>query len=362
MGRKPAPIVERDQDLSEKVSFHPWPIAVSWVRSAHRNSRSAGDFYGMRKDVGNRIAVTIPCYNEAATIAQVVAGFRQSLPAADIYVFDNNSTDGTAEVAAGAGALVRRVALQGKGNVIRRMFADVDADVYVMVDGDGTYDATLAPDLVATLLADGLDMVVGCRVSNEVEAYRPGHRFGNAMLTGFAATIFGRTFRDMLSGYRVFSRRYVKSFSAHAKGFETETELAVHALELRMPVAEVDTVYGSRPEGSVSKLNTYSDGFRILMTILRLFKLERPLAFFSICFASCLLLAIVLAIPIFETYFMTGLVPRLPTALLCAALSLMGFMFLVCGLVLDTVTKGRLEAKRFAYLSVPGPLSASERS
>ncbi|GJH20530.1 glycosyltransferase [Caballeronia novacaledonica] len=309
-----------------------------------------------------RIAVTIPCYNEAATIDQVVAAFQKSLPSAEIHVFDNNSTDGTAEVAARAGAQVRRVPLQGKGNVIRRMFADVEADVYVMVDGDGTYDASVAPDLVDALLADGLDMVVGSRVSDEVEAYRRGHRLGNAMLTGFAAAIFGRTFNDMLSGYRVFSRRYVKSFSAHAKGFETETELAVHALELRMPVAEIDTVYGSRPEGSTSKLNTYRDGFRILMTILRLFKLERPLAFFSILCGLCLLLAIILAIPVFETYFTTGLVPRLPTALLCAALSLMGFLFLVCGLVLDTVTKGRLEARRFAYLAVPATLSAEKRS
>jgi hypothetical protein len=251
--------------------------------------------------------------------------------------------------------------LQGKGSVIRRMFSDVEADIYVMVDGDNTYDASVAPKLIETLVNDGLDMVVGCRVSDEVEAYRPGHRFGNAMLTGFAASIFGRAFRDMLSGYRVFSRRYVKSFPAHARGFETETELAVHALELRMPVAEVDTYYGSRPEGSVSKLNTYRDGFRILMTILKLFKLERPLAFFSICFAASLFLSIAFAIPIFETYLKTGLVPRLPTALLCVALSLLGFLFLICGLVLDTVTKGRLEAKHFAYLSVPGLSFASRK-
>jgi hypothetical protein len=204
-------------------------------------------------------------------------------------------------------------------------------------------------------------MVVGCRVSDEAAAYRTGHRLGNVMLTGFAASIFGRTFRDMLSGYRIFSRRYVKSFPAHAQGFETETELAVHALELRMPVAEVDTYYGSRPEGSVSKLNTYRDGFRILMTILKLFKLERPLAFFSICFAASLLLSIILAIPLFETYLETGLVPRMPTAILCAALVLLGFLFLVCGLVLDTVTKGRLDAKRFAYLAVPGPSSTSRQ-
>jgi glycosyltransferase involved in cell wall biosynthesis len=311
--------------------------------------------------LSNRIAVIVPCYNEAKTIAKVVTDFQQYLPGADVYVFDNNSTDGTADVARGVGAQVRLVTLQGKGNVIRRMFADVEADVYVMVDGDDTYDASVAPKLIAALEDGGLDMVVGCRVTDEIAAYRLGHRFGNTMLTGFAASIFGRTFRDMLSGYRVFSRRYVKSFSAHAKGFETETELAVHALELRMPVTEIDTAYGSRPEGSVSKLNTYRDGFRILMTILRLFKLERPLAFFTICFAAMLLLSIILSVPIFETYFATGLVPRMPTALLCAALALLGFLFLVCGLVLDTVTKGRLEAKRFAYLAIPGPTPASRR-
>ncbi|MDR5757952.1 glycosyltransferase family 2 protein [Caballeronia sp. LZ035] len=311
--------------------------------------------------MSNRIAVIVPCYNEEKSIGKVVADFRQSLPYADIYVFDNNSTDGTAETALRAGAQVRKVNLQGKGNVIRRMFADVEADVYVMVDGDDTYDASVAPRLIEALVSDGLDMVVGCRVTDETAAYRPGHRFGNVMLTGFAAAIFGRTFRDMLSGYRVFSRRYVKSFSAHAKGFETETELAVHALELRMPVVEIDTFYGSRPEGSESKLNTYRDGFRILMTILRLFKLERPLAFFGICFALSVLLSIILAVPVFETYFATGLVPRLPTALLCAALALLGFLFLVCGLVLDTVTKGRLEAKRFAYLAIPGPTTTSAR-
>ncbi|OUL82350.1 glycosyl transferase [Paraburkholderia hospita] len=308
------------------------------------------------------VAVILPCYNEAGTIALVVADFQRYLPGAKIYVFDNNSTDGTSEVARAAGAQVRSVALQGKGNVIRRMFADVEADIYVMADGDNTYDASVAPQLIDTLVSDGLDMVVGCRVSDEAAAYRLGHRFGNVMLTSFAASIFGRTFRDMLSGYRIFSRRYVKSFPAHAAGFETETELAVHALELRMPVAEVDTYYGSRPEGSVSKLNTYRDGFRILMTIVKLFKLERPLAFFSICFAISLLTAIGLAVPIFGTYIRTGLVPRMPTALLCAALSILAFLFLVCGLVLDTVTKGRIEAKRFAYLAIPGPASGRRSS
>lgn len=307
----------------------------------------------MNNSTDLKIAVIVPCYNEAETIAGVVADFKKHLPSAGIFVFDNNSSDNTSAIAKAAGAHVYRVPLQGKGNVIRRMFADVEADVYVMVDGDGTYDVSVAPMLVETLVREGLDMVVGSRVSEEQAAYRLGHRFGNVMLTGFAATIFGRTFKDMLSGYRIFSRRYAKSFPAHAKGFETETELAVHALELRMPVAEIDTRYGARPEGSVSKLNTYRDGIRILLTILKLFKSERPLAFFSIGFALSSLVSLILAIPLFETFFETGQVPRLPTAVLCVAFSLLGFMFLTCGLILDTVTKGRIEAKRLAYLAIP---------
>lgn len=226
------------------------------------------------------VAVVIPCYNEAAAIAAVVRDFREHLPDAQIVVFDNNSSDDTAAIARAAGARVVSVPLQGKGNVVRRMFADVDADVFVMVDGDATYDASIAPALIDRLLDDGLDMVVGARVSDEREAYRLGHRFGNVLLTQCAATIFGRTFKDMLSGYRIFSRRYAKTFPAHSAGFEIETELAVHALGLRMPVAEIDTQYKSRPEGSESKLNTYRDGFRILMTIMKLFKSERPFAFF----------------------------------------------------------------------------------
>lgn len=309
-----------------------------------------------------RIAVLVPCYNEALTIAQVVRDFAEALPGATVYVFDNNSADDTRTVARAAGAVVRSVPYQGKGNVVRRMFADVEADVYVLVDGDGTYDAAAAPELVSRLLEDGLDMVVGTRVSEEQAAYRKGHRFGNVLLTRCAATIFGRTFTDMLSGYRVFSRRYVKSFPAHSEGFETETELTVHALELRMPVAEVATAYGARPDGSESKLNTYRDGFRILTTIVKLFKAEKPLLFFSIGFFMCTALSIALAIPLFETYVETGLVPRLPTSVLCAALALFGAILLTCGIVLDTVTRGRTEAKRFAYLSVPGPRAESGRA
>lgn len=307
-----------------------------------------------------RIALIVPCYNEAAAIADVITGFTRAVPGIICYVFDNHSSDNTAEVARAAGAQVRQVRHKGKGNVVRRMFADVEADIYIMVDGDATYDAQAAPRLIQTLIDGDLDMVVGSRVSDEVAAYRPGHRWGNKMLTGFVSLIFGRAFDDMLSGYRVFSRRFAKSFPAHARGFETETELAIHALELRMPVAEVTTRYGARPEGSVSKLNTYRDGWRILMTIMRLFKAERPLSFFSIGFVLCLLLALVLAAPLVLTYLETGLVPRLPTAVLCSGLVLLGFLLLVCGLVLETVTLGRIEAKRLSYLQTPGIRSLLE--
>lgn len=300
-----------------------------------------------------RIAVIVPCYNEALTIARLVRNFRTHLPQARVYVFDNNSTDNTGQIAREAGAIVRRVTMQGKGSVVRRMFADVEADAYVMIDGDGTYDAGAAPQLVDRLLREGLDMVVGSRISTEQAAYRFGHRAGNTMLTSFVSSIFGRTFTDILSGYRVFSRRYVKSFAAHSSGFEIETELTVHALELRMPVAEVETVYGSRPQGSVSKLSTYRDGLRILLTILRLFKSEKPLAFFSLAFAAFALASINLAIPLVTTYLETGLVPRLPTAVLCTALMLFGVVLLACGIILDAVTKSRIEQKRFSYLAIP---------
>ncbi len=308
-----------------------------------------------------RVAVLVPCYNEAVTIATVVADFRRALPGCIVYVFDNNSTDGTIEIAARAGAVVCSVRDQGKGNVIRRMFADIEADVYVLVDGDDTYDASVAGALVDGVLGKGLDMVVGTRRTDEQAAYRAGHRFGNWMLTSCAAWLFGRAFTDMLSGYRAFSRRFVKSFPAHASGFEIETELTVHTLELRMPVTEIDTVYRSRPEGSESKLNTYRDGIRILMTILRLLKAEKPLAFFSAGALLCALLSIGLAVPLIGTYMATGLVPRLPTAILSVSIMLAGAMSLTCGLVLDTVTRGRSESKRFAYLSEPGPLHLQSR-
>lgn len=300
-----------------------------------------------------RIAVILPCYNEEAAIGEVVAGFRKVLPEAEIYVYDNNSKDRTSEVATAAGAIVRSETLQGKGNVVRRMFADIDADIYLMCDGDITYDASSAPAMINKLIDENLDMVVACRVDTETAAYRAGHRFGNALFTGFVAKLFGSRFTDILSGYRAFSRRYVKSFPALSNGFEIETELTVHALELRMPIGEMDSPYGARLEGSQSKLSTYRDGFRILLMITKLFKNERPLFFFSIIFGLLSLAAIGLSIPVLITYLETGLVPRLPTAVLAASTMLLAFLALTCGLILDTVTHGRREIKRLAYLTIP---------
>ena len=299
-----------------------------------------------------RIAVLVPCYNEEVTIGRVVCDFQAAIPNAVIYVYDNNSSDRTREAAGEAGAVVRLEGYQGKGNVVRRMFADIEADIYVLVDGDDTYSAASVTAMIKRLIAEQLDMVVGARVMAEKTAYRTGHRFGNAMLTGLVRSIFGRSFSDVLSGYRVFSRRYVKSFPALAGGFETETELTVHALELRMPVAEIPTPYRSRPENSTSKLNTYRDGFRILSTIIRLYKTERPLAFFSIASVLLATLSILLAYPLLVTYLDTGLVPRFPTAILSTGLMLLAFLSLSCGLILDTVTRGRLELKRLVYLSI----------
>jgi glycosyltransferase involved in cell wall biosynthesis len=302
---------------------------------------------------GLEIAIILPCYNEEAAIGEVVAGFRKVLPEAQIYVYDNNSKDRTSAVAAAAGAIVRSEPLQGKGNVVRRMFADIDADIYLMCDGDITYDAGTAPAMIAKLIDENLDMVVGCRVDTEAAAYRAGHRFGNALFTGFVANLFGNRFTDILSGYRVFSRRYVKSFPALSNGFEIETELTVHALELRMPIGEVNSPYGARLEGSQSKLSTYRDGYRILLMITKLFKNERPLFFFAIIFGLLSLVALGLSVPVVLTYFETGLVPRLPTAVLAASTMLLAFLALTCGLILDTVTHGRREIKRLAYLTIP---------
>ena len=300
-----------------------------------------------------RIAVLVPCYNEEAAVATVVADFRKALPAATVYVYDNNSRDRTVAVAREAGAEVRSETHQGKGHVVRRMFADVDADVYVLVDGDATYDAPSAPVMIEKLLAEHLDMVVGLRVDQSVAAYRPGHRTGNWMLTSFLASVFGEAFKDILSGYRVFSRRFVKSFPVLSDGFEIETELSVHALELALPVAEIATPYYARPEGSFSKLNTWRDGFRILGTILRLYRSEKPLRFFTAIGIFLMLVSVGLAIPVFVTYLEEGVVPRLPTAVLSTGLMVVAVLSISSGLVLDTVTRGRREMKLLAYLSQP---------
>jgi len=302
-----------------------------------------------------RVAVLIPCHNEAVAIPKVVADFRAALPDATVHVYDNNSTDGTAAAARAAGAVVRRERLQGKGHVVRRMFADVEADLYVLVDGDDTYEAAAAPAMVRLLLDDGLDMVIGTRVTDIQAAYRPGHRLGNRVLTGLVAAIFGNRVTDMLSGYRVFSRRFVKTFPALATGFETETEFTVHALELRMAIGEVPTSYRDRPAGSASKLRTYTDGARILRTIVILVKEERPLQFFGLCGLALLLLGVGLGIPVVLDFLATGLVPRLPTAVLAMGFVLLSFLSFSAGLILDSVTRGRKELKRLAYLAVPGP-------
>ena len=300
-----------------------------------------------------RIAILLPCYNEEAAIAQTVAGFRAALPDATIYVYDNNSADRTREVAAAAGAIVRSEKMQGKGHVVRRMFADVEADIYVMADGDATYDASAAPALVAKLIDEQLDMVVAARKSEVEEAYRAGHVLGNKLFTGLLSSLFGRSFSDIFSGYRIFSRRFAKSFPALARGFETETEISVHALELAMPVGEVVTAYGARPEGSQSKLSTYRDGWRILKTILHLYRIERPVLFYGSFALALAALAIVLAVPLAITYFQTGLVPRLPTAILVTGLMILAFLSFFCGLILDTVVRGRREVRRLHYLSYP---------
>ena len=302
-----------------------------------------------------RIAVLIPCYNEAAAIATVIADFQRALPTATIYVYDNNSSDDTVNVAAQAGAIVRAEPLQGKGNVVRRMFADIEAEVYVLVDGDGTYDASAAERMVRLVLDDSLDLVNAARVPVTELAYRRGHKLGNKLLTGTVAMIFGNRIRDMLSGYRALSRRFVKSFPALATGFETETELTVHALELRLPIAEIETPYRDRPQGSQSKLRTFEDGFKILRTIVMLVKEERPLQFFSLSAALLVTTSGMLAWPLFTNYLATGLVPRLPTVVLVTGLMVLAFMSVVAGLVLDTVTLGRRELKRLHYLGLRGP-------
>jgi glycosyltransferase involved in cell wall biosynthesis len=302
-----------------------------------------------------RIAVLVPCYNEAVTVAKVIEDFRAALPQAEICVFDNNSRDETGAIALRHGARVQSVNLQGKGHVVRRLFADVEADLYVLVDGDDTYDAASAQRLVQHALQGRYDMVVAVRKAQADAAYRPGHAWGNRMLTGFLSWLFGRACQDILSGYRVFSRRFVKSFPVLSSGFEIETELTVHALELKMSVGELDTPYGERPEGSFSKLSTYRDGFRILRTMLRLFSAERPLAFFSLIGAVLASMATLLTVPLLITYLDTGLVPRFPTAILATGLMVLAALSFFAGLILDTVTRGRRELKMLAYLRERAP-------
>jgi glycosyltransferase involved in cell wall biosynthesis len=299
--------------------------------------------------------VLLPCFNEEAAIGATVRGFREALPGAAVYVYDNNSRDRTRDIAAEAGAIVRTERQQGKGHVVRRMFADIDADVYVMADGDLTYDPKAAPAMVDMLVADQLDMVVGTRRHEEKDAYRGGHVLGNKVFTGLLSSLFGRSFSDIFSGYRVFSRRFVKSFPVLSEGFEIETEMSVHALELRMPVGEVETAYGARPEGSHSKLSTYGDGWRILKTIVNLYRVERPVLFYGSIGALLVIAAIILAIPLVQTYLKTGLVPRFPTAILVTGMVIVAVLCFFAGLILNTVTRGRREVRRLAYLSLSAP-------
>lgn len=306
---------------------------------------------------GYNVALIIPCYNEEVAIGQVINDFREVIPSLNIFVFDNRSTDSTAEKALEAGAQVVRAPISGKGNVVRRMFADVEADIYIMVDGDATYDAKSITKLLDKLINERLDMVVGSRVTEQsiaCHAYRQGHQWGNRLLTQSVQNIFGGKFKDMLSGYRVFSKRYVKSFPAISEGFETETELTVHALELRMPFGEIETPYRARPEGSESKLCTYKDGFRILKTILKLYVRERPIQFFGGTALFLLLIAIILFIPLWSHFIAEGNVPRFPTAILSSALSICALLSFVCGLIIDSITRARSEIKRLSYLSIPG--------
>ena len=309
----------------------------------------------MATDDEPRVAVLLPCFNEEAAIAQTVAGFRAALPDAVIYVYDNNSSDGTVAAARAAGAVVRSEQGQGKGHVVRRMFADVDADVYVMADGDLTYDPRSAPAMVDQLLDEQCDMVVGTRQHEQKQAYRGGHVLGNRLFTGLLAGLFGRSFTDIFSGYRVFSRRFVKSFPVLSSGFEIETEMSVHALELRMPVGEQMTTYFARPEGSASKLSTFRDGWRILRTIVTLYRIERPVLFFGTIGMLLVLAALLLAVPLVLTYLQTGLVPRLPTAVLVTGMVIVAVLCFFAGLILDTVTRGRREMRRLAYLAHRAP-------
>ena len=305
----------------------------------------------------DRVAILVPCRNEEATVAEVIKGFRKSIPDCTVYIYDNNSTDRTAQIADEAGAVVRSEKLPGKGNVVRRMFSEIDAEIYIMVDGDATYDASVAPEMVELIKRDNLDMVVATRQNEDKDgdAYRMGHRAGNKTLTSFVGWLFGRRFTDILSGYRAFSRRFVKSFPALATGFEIETELTIHALEMKMPVDEIRAPYFARPEGSASKLNTYRDGLRIMTTIIFLFKEMRPFKFFGAIFLALVAISLFLAYPLLATYIETGLVLRLPTAILTTGVMVLAFISLVCGIILDSVCRGRREVKRMYYLAQSKP-------
>jgi glycosyltransferase involved in cell wall biosynthesis len=317
-----------------------------------RVEKELDDLFPQSSWVRNKsIAVLLPCYNEEAAIGTVIGGFQRALPAAKIYVYDNNSTDATRANAAEAGAIVRSEPHQGKGNVVRRMLADIDADIYVLADGDATYDPTAAGKLIDTLASNNLDMVVGTR-NGGGEAYRRGHQFGNQLFNRIVATLFGPGFSDILSGYRVLSRRFAKSFPVTSSGFEIETELSVHALDLKIATAEIALPYGARPEGSESKLNTYRDGLRILATIVMLYKELKPFRFFGAIATGLILVALALGLPIIHTFLQTGLVPRLPTAVLASGIMQLGFISLGCGFVVESVSQGRREAKRMRYLDL----------
>ena len=303
------------------------------------------------KSHASKVAVIIPCFNEALSIAAVIKKFKKSLPSAHIFVFDNNSTDGTGKVAEKAGAYVKYIKLKGKGHVVRRMFADIDADIYVMVDGDDTYEVEKSNHLVKYFMQNNLDMLVGVRNTNEKKAYRLGHRFGNWLITSCINYLFGHSFKDILSGFRVFSKRFVKTFPANSDGFEIETELTIHSLEMKMPIDEVDIKYFSRMPGSQSKLNSYLDGLKIIFMITRLFKEKKPLSFFTFGSFISILISIVLAIPIVKEFLITGLVPRFPTAILCLGLCIIGAILLVCGIILDEVSKNRRTSNYLHYLS-----------
>lgn len=303
---------------------------------------------------GKSVAVLLPCHNEEAAIVEVVESFRRALPGAQIYVYDNNSTDRTAELAAAAGAVVRREPRQGKGFVVRRMLADIEADLYIMADGDRTYDASSAGRLADTLVSENVDMVVGVRVGQD-GAFPKGHRFGNRFFNLVVSRLFGVGFTDILSGYRAVSRRFAKSFPAASTGFEIETELAIHALDLKLATVEIPLPYGARPDNSASKLKTFRDGAKILGTIVLMYKALQPFAFFGAIAAVLFAAALALGAPVILTYFRTGFVPRLPTAILAAGLMQLAFLALTCAIVMDSVSAGRRELKRMRYLELPAP-------